>query len=367
MSSAPACFVGPSGGSNSRRPVTPFSRKRGRRWPRPSAPSAPHSARRVASWANSLVGYVASATYGPLPDVIRMFRKRFPDVDLKLQNLRSVQQRQALVDRGIDVGIVRPQVADPRLIYEAIWRESVVVALPGNHPLARRATVHVSELATEPFVVGEPEAAGSFYDEVFTLCRRAGFTPRVAHRAPDVHAAIALVAAGLGIAPSRRPSRDSSGRAWSIGRFDRAGSEPRWAWRGDGTMIRRWCSSSGGSHGRRRGAPRTHRHRRGPAPGSDARPRGSRSSINPIEAWDRPTGRLRLLADGCMSWAASIASNHRGSPRESRKWPSGATITLAVLSTRFCSKRHADCATREKKRLQRRKNPQTTYAGIHVS
>lgn len=34
-----------------------------------------------------------------------------------------------------------------------------------------------------------------------SLCRRAGFTPRVAHRVPDVQAAIALVAAGLGIGP----------------------------------------------------------------------------------------------------------------------------------------------------------------------
>jgi DNA-binding transcriptional LysR family regulator len=151
-----------------------------------------------------VVGYVTSATYGPLPDVIRMFRKRFPDVDLRLQNLRSVWQRQALVDRRIDVGFIRPQVADPRLSYEAIWRESVVVALPDNHPLTRRATVDVSELATELFVVGEPEVAASFYDQVFqvfTLCRRAGFTPRVAHRGPDVQAAIALVAAGLGIGP----------------------------------------------------------------------------------------------------------------------------------------------------------------------
>jgi DNA-binding transcriptional LysR family regulator len=106
-----------------------------------------------------------------------------------------------LVDRHIDVGFVRPQVADPRLSYEAIWRESVVIALPGNHPLARRTTVDVSELATELFVVGEPEVAASFYDQVFTLCRRAGFTPRVAHRVPDVQAAIALVAAGLGIGP----------------------------------------------------------------------------------------------------------------------------------------------------------------------
>jgi DNA-binding transcriptional LysR family regulator len=148
-----------------------------------------------------VVGYVTSATYGPLPDVIRMFRKRFADVDLRLQNLRSVQQRHALVDRQIDVGFVRPQVADPRLSYEALWRESVVVALPGNHPLTRRTIVDVSDLATEVFVLARPEETVAFHDAVFTLCRRAGFTPRVAHGVPDVQAAIALVAAGLGISP----------------------------------------------------------------------------------------------------------------------------------------------------------------------
>jgi DNA-binding transcriptional LysR family regulator len=37
-----------------------------------------------------LVGYVMSATYGPLPDVIRLFRKRLPEMELKPQNLRWV-------------------------------------------------------------------------------------------------------------------------------------------------------------------------------------------------------------------------------------------------------------------------------------
>jgi DNA-binding transcriptional LysR family regulator len=49
-----------------------------------------------------VVGYLIAAAYGPLPDVIRMFRRRFPDVDLRLQNLRSVQQRHALLNREID-------------------------------------------------------------------------------------------------------------------------------------------------------------------------------------------------------------------------------------------------------------------------
>ena len=83
------------------------------------------------------VGYVTSATYGPLPDVIRRFRQRFPDVELRLQNLRSVEQRQALVDRRIDVGFVRLPVTDPRIIYEALWRESVCAERPGS-PRASR-------------------------------------------------------------------------------------------------------------------------------------------------------------------------------------------------------------------------------------
>jgi DNA-binding transcriptional LysR family regulator len=97
--------------------------------------------------------------------------------------------------------VVRPQAADPRLVYEALWRDSVVVALPRHHPLTRRTVVDVSELETELFVLLAPETVGTLYDQVFALCQRAGFTPRVAHRVPDLHAAIALVAAGLGIGP----------------------------------------------------------------------------------------------------------------------------------------------------------------------
>jgi DNA-binding transcriptional LysR family regulator len=148
-----------------------------------------------------VVGYLIAAAYGPLAEVLRAFRRRFPDVDLRLQNLRSVQQRHALLSRRIDVGFVRPQAADPRLIYEAIWRDSVVVALPNDHPLARRTIVDVSDLETEPFVLLAPEDTGALYDQVVALCRSAGFTPRVAHRVPDLHAAIALVAAGFGIGP----------------------------------------------------------------------------------------------------------------------------------------------------------------------
>jgi DNA-binding transcriptional LysR family regulator len=149
-----------------------------------------------------VVGYVASATYGPLPDVLRMFRKRLPEVQLKLRNLRSVHQSQALIDRRIDVGLVRPHAADARIVYEALWREPVVVALPNDHPLAHRTAIDIADLANDIFLlVASAENTVVFHDEVFALCRRAGFTPRVEGEIPDAQAAIALVAAGLGIHP----------------------------------------------------------------------------------------------------------------------------------------------------------------------
>ena len=148
-----------------------------------------------------VVGYVPSATYGPLPDVIRMFRKRLPEVELKLRNLRSVHRSQALLERRIDVGLVRPHAADSRLVYEALWREPVVVALPSDHPLAHRTAVTIADLASDIFLIAPAEDTVAWHDEVLALCRRAGFTPRVDDGVSDVQAAIALVAAGLGIHP----------------------------------------------------------------------------------------------------------------------------------------------------------------------
>jgi DNA-binding transcriptional LysR family regulator len=148
-----------------------------------------------------VVGYVTSSTYGPLPDVIRMFRKRLPEVELKLRNLRSVHQSQALLDRRIDVGLVRPHTADSRIVYEPFWWEPVVVALPSDHALAHQTAIAIADLAADIFLIAPAEDVAAFHEEVFALCRKSGFTPRVDEGVPDIQAALALVAAGLGIHP----------------------------------------------------------------------------------------------------------------------------------------------------------------------
>src|ERR687885_395673 len=53
------------------------------------------------------VGFVEAATFsGILPDVLRFFRKHYPDVALELLELSSLQQAEALREGRIDVGLL---------------------------------------------------------------------------------------------------------------------------------------------------------------------------------------------------------------------------------------------------------------------
>ncbi len=147
-----------------------------------------------------VVGYLITAAYGPLPDVIRRFRRRFPDVDIRLQNLRSVPQRQALLNRQIDVGFVRPQapIRVSSMRHSGATRSSLlclaITPSHAGHTWTSRILSRSRSSSSRPKMRGPSTIRSS-------RSAREGFTPRVVHRAPDLHAAIALVAAGLGIGP----------------------------------------------------------------------------------------------------------------------------------------------------------------------
>src|SRR3954453_10103995 len=59
------------------------------------------------------VGFVGSAMYGALPDVVREFRASRPGVELRLRELPTGAALEALAAGGIDVGGVRAGRGDP--------------------------------------------------------------------------------------------------------------------------------------------------------------------------------------------------------------------------------------------------------------
>ena len=146
------------------------------------------------------IGFVGSAAQGILPEILKLSRKRFPEIQLSLQELTTSQQIACLRNSQIQVGFLRPPIADPDIQTESIVREPWVVAIPRSHPLRTRSLIALHELAKESFI-GTPRTLGpGFYDQAFSLCLQAGFSPRVVQEAVHMQTIVSLVNAGLGVA-----------------------------------------------------------------------------------------------------------------------------------------------------------------------
>jgi DNA-binding transcriptional LysR family regulator len=147
------------------------------------------------------IGFVASATYDVLPDVLRRFRVQYPDVELLLSELNAAEQAQALRDKAINIGFARPAISEVGWAVESVVQEPFVAALPAQHSLAvSKEAVPLAQLAVEPFISFPPDPKPSYADLVQALCAWAGFVPRVAQEVREMQTALSLVAAGLGIA-----------------------------------------------------------------------------------------------------------------------------------------------------------------------
>lgn len=145
------------------------------------------------------VGAVTSALYGVFPDVVRVFRERYRDVHLTLHELHGDEQTRALRAGRIQVSFLRPPVNETDIEVRTITREPWVIAMPAAHRLASRQRVPLRVLAGEPFVGFPRELSPVLYDQLISMCQRAGFSPRIVQEA-QMQTIVSLVAAGIGVA-----------------------------------------------------------------------------------------------------------------------------------------------------------------------
>ena len=149
------------------------------------------------------VGYSASAMFSSLlPTAIRRFRQQYSHVVLTLHDRPSLEQLHGLLDRTLDLGILRkPEIRIPAGIEISEWyRAPLVVAIQDDHALARRPSLSLGQLKGEPFVMYPRDAGTGLYWQILDMCAHAGFRPRVASEVLEPSTIISLVAAGVGVA-----------------------------------------------------------------------------------------------------------------------------------------------------------------------
>jgi len=144
------------------------------------------------------VGYPSSLAYTGLVGLLRAFRAEYPDVELAVRELPLAEQLVGLKNGELDVGFIRGPLDDRELVSECMRREPLMLALPADHPLARKKRLTLASVASEPFVFFPRARAPAFFDLLLGLCQKAGFTPQIRHEAPQADV-LSLVAAGFGI------------------------------------------------------------------------------------------------------------------------------------------------------------------------
>ncbi|MCB1106250.1 MAG: LysR family transcriptional regulator [Opitutaceae bacterium] len=149
------------------------------------------------------LGFVSSLTYHLLPLLLRAFRRRMPRVELRLMEMDTDHQIEALVKHRIDLGFIglglTRETDELRLVQVA--EEQLVAVLPEDHPLprGRAAALNLRDLAQTPLYLAARESAPLYNPWVVVLCQRAGFQPNVVLEAGQPATAMSYAAAGMGM------------------------------------------------------------------------------------------------------------------------------------------------------------------------
>jgi DNA-binding transcriptional LysR family regulator len=127
------------------------------------------------------------------------FRNQFPEVKLELHDMFSVLQIEALRKHELDAGVMFHAAPDRSLVIVPLEELEVRVAVPTANPLAKKSSVHLSELAGQPFVMFARRWWPALYDRHLELCRQAGFEMHISEETSRLDTGMRRVAANAGI------------------------------------------------------------------------------------------------------------------------------------------------------------------------
>ena len=149
---------------------------------------------------NLHIAFTSSMLYRGVPEILRNFSAKYPDVDVRLSDLTVVEQSDALASKRIHAGFSTGQTVASGLAGKPLADDAFVCCVHDSHWAAAKRKVRLSALEKEDFIIFSRAITPSGYDHFVSMCLRAGFYPREkAHVRQWITAAL-LVSKGFGVA-----------------------------------------------------------------------------------------------------------------------------------------------------------------------
>jgi DNA-binding transcriptional LysR family regulator len=145
------------------------------------------------------LAYMDFAVHELLPTIISSVADAGPGIRFHLTYMSTAQQRLALVEGKIDMGIMIGQMSNPFVECLGLADEKITVVLPRDHRLSAKKMIRLADLLDEPVLLGNEAEWSAFREILFKLYAQQDASPRIAFEASSAAALFGLVARGQGI------------------------------------------------------------------------------------------------------------------------------------------------------------------------
>ena len=145
------------------------------------------------------VALTPSAAFTPIPQVLRGFRKQFPQVQLSFREMNSRDMGQALQAGSVDLALGRLLEHHDALSSQTIYQEPMYLSVPQEHELADRNSVTLREALDTDIIGYCPKDSLYFHTLLTRLMAQCAVQPATPLRS-IVPTILLLVECGMGTA-----------------------------------------------------------------------------------------------------------------------------------------------------------------------
>lgn len=145
------------------------------------------------------LGLVGSLSTGFLAEAMEAYRRRYPDVDVRLEEGTSQAATAGVLSSRLDAAVIPGEPRLPGCQAESLWVEPLYAILPATHRLAGSEQVIWKELRDERWIVPADGHGPDVEDIIVRQLSRLGFRPQISVQRVGRHNLVSMVARGFGL------------------------------------------------------------------------------------------------------------------------------------------------------------------------
>lgn len=147
------------------------------------------------------IAYLASPCKYFLPEVIHRFHQQYPQVEISLTRLDALGVLSSIENDQFDIyfSLIEDLAHKKNYHTRKIHEDHYCLVCRNDHPCLNNFKIDYDKIATEPFLMFEPDKAAYMTRQINQVFRDLNFTPRIVNTFQSMEEVLFAVEAGLGI------------------------------------------------------------------------------------------------------------------------------------------------------------------------